>query len=161
MLTRSLAAPIATFEPGIGNTPPAVARNLERLGVTPAQAAGAASYFAAALKVTGALHRLGVPIITGTDMIVPGYSLDRSIELLVQSGFTPMDAIRAATSLPARAMGRAATVGTIEPGRAADLVVLDRDPLADIHNIRSVRYVVKDGVVFDPRQLHELAGFAP
>lgn len=93
---------------------------------------------------TGAAYRAGVTISAGTDTAA-GAPVQRELELLVGCGLPPMAALVAATRNAAMSIGIAATHGTIEPGKAADLVVLDRDPLADIANVRSVRMVVKRG----------------
>ena len=103
------------------------------------------------LEIIGALHRAGVPIVAGTDQTVPGFSVYREIELYVQAGFTPMEALQAATIVPARAMKVERDSGSLEVGKRADLDVLDANPLENIHNIRSVHSVVADGVLYDPR----------
>ena len=71
------------------------------------------------LAIVGALHRAGIPVVAGTDQTVPGYSLHREIELYVQAGFTPMEAIQAATIVPARVMGLDKESGTVEKASAA------------------------------------------
>src|SRR4030095_4468730 len=76
-----------------------------------------------------AAHDAGVSIITGTDEGIPAYSIYREIELYVKAGFTPMDALRAATAVAAQAMRVDKDVGTIEKGKRADLLVLDANPL--------------------------------
>jgi imidazolonepropionase-like amidohydrolase len=96
----------------------------------------------------GMAHRLGVPLIAGTDMGAPHTgpdSIHAELEHLVQVGLTPMEAIRAATQTPARAMRREADLGTVEVGRRADLLVLDRDPLDDIRATRALRHLLQDG----------------
>jgi imidazolonepropionase-like amidohydrolase len=107
-----------------------------------------------------ALHAAGVTIVAGTDYGLPGFSLLRELELYVEAGFSPLDAIRAATAVPARVMGMSGEVGTIEPGKRADLVVLDADPLADIHNLRRGRWVVVNGRMFDMVVLRRAVHFA-
>ena len=111
------------------------------------------------LGIVKALHDAGVPIVAGTDGGLPGHSLPREIELYVAAGLTPLDAIRAATSVPAEVMGLGERSGTVAPGKLADLVVLDANPLDDIHNIRRVRYVVTRGRLLDAALLWRLAGF--
>jgi imidazolonepropionase-like amidohydrolase len=107
-----------------------------------------------AAAVTRRAHHLGVPISTGTDSIA---AADRSalpnvheeIALLVrEGGFTPAEALVAATENGARTLGIFDHVGSLVPGKRADLVVLSADPLADITNTRSVQLVMKRGVVF-------------
>ena len=92
---------------------------------------------------------------------MPGYSVYREIELYVQAGFTPMEALQAATLVPARAMKVDRESGTVEVGKRADLDILDANPLENIHNIRSVRWVVANGVLYDPAPLWESVGFKP
>jgi imidazolonepropionase-like amidohydrolase len=103
----------------------------------------------AQLAVIKALHDAGVPIVAGTDYGLPGFSLLRELELYVDAGFTPLDAIRSATAIPAMVMGLANETGTIAAGMRADFVVLDADPLANIHNIRTGRWVVANGRMYD------------
>ena len=109
----------------------------------------------------GALHRAGITIVAGTDQTVPGYSLHREIELYAQAGFTPMEAIQAATIVPARVMGVDKEVGTIEAGKRADLIVLNGNPLDDIHNTRNVAYVITNGVMYNCAELWKSVGFKP
>ena len=80
------------------------------------------------LAIVGALHRAGIPIVAGTDQAVPGYSLHREIELYVQAGFTPMEAIQAATIVRARAMGLEKESGTVEKGKRGDLILVNGNP---------------------------------
>jgi imidazolonepropionase-like amidohydrolase len=102
-----------------------------------------------------------VPIVAGTDEGIPGFSVYREMELYVMAGFTPMDALRAATSVSAAALHLEKEVGTIAPGMRADLLVLDKNPLDDISNIRTSRYVMKDGRMFENAALWRVAGFTP
>jgi imidazolonepropionase-like amidohydrolase len=113
------------------------------------------------LALIGALHRAGVRIVAGTDQTVPGYSLYRELELYVEAGFTPMEALQAATIVPARAMKVDRDSGSIEVGKRADLDILDANPLENIHNIRSVRSVVANGVLYESAPLWQSVGFKP
>jgi imidazolonepropionase-like amidohydrolase len=113
------------------------------------------------LKITGALHRAGVPVVAGTDVGVPGHTLHRELELYVKAGFTPLEAIQAATIVPARAMKLDGEVGTIEAGKRADLIVLDANPLDNISNIRQTRFVITQGRLFDCARLWTSVGFRP
>ena len=82
------------------------------------------------------LRDAGVPILPGTDQAPDGASLHRELELLVEAGLSPAEAIAAATSPAAAFLGLSEELGTIETGKRADLVLLDGDPLADIANTR-------------------------
>ncbi len=101
------------------------------------------------LEVVGMMKRAGVDFIAGTDTanpyVFPGFSLHDELALLVQAGFTPMEALQAATRDAARYLGRLDSVGTIEKGKIADLVLLDANPLAEIGNTRKIRAVVVGG----------------
>lgn len=130
-------------------------------GVRPEDAERRAAVFKKYLEIVAALHRAGAPIVAGTDISVPGRSLHRELELYDEAGLTPMAAIQAATSVPARVMGLAKEVGTVDAGKRADLVVVAGDPLADIRAIRQVALVVARGEVLDPAALWRLAEFTP
>ena len=95
-----------------------------------------------------ALHDAGVPVLLGSDspqvFNVPGYSTHRELESMVAAGLTPFEALAAGTTAPARFFGTTAW-GAIEPGRAADLVLLRANPLADIGNIRTIEGVMVRG----------------
>ena len=93
--------------------------------------------------------------------MVPGHSLHREIELYVQAGFTPMEAIQAATIVPARVLGVDKELGTVEAGKRADLTILDANPLESIHNIRSVEYVITGGTMYNCAELWRSVGFQP
>jgi imidazolonepropionase-like amidohydrolase len=102
-----------------------------------------------AARVTARAHGMGIPIAAGTDQrtFVDGHpALLAELEALVQdAGLTPLEAITAATRTGARVVGRDSTLGTIEPGKFADLVVLSADPSGDIRALRSVVHVIAGG----------------
>lgn len=159
--TASAARPVASFEPGVEKVAPELAQQF--LNVVPAggEADLAQKVFAKCLAALGALHRGGVAIVAGTDQAVPGHSLHRELELYVQAGFTPLEAIQAATIVPARVMGLDKETGSIEIGKRAELIVLDANPVEDIHNIRRVHYVLANGRLYDCAQLWRSVGFKP
>lgn len=90
---------------------------------------------------------------TGMGGVIAGYGDQREVELLVEAGFTPLEAIRIATANGAQYLGEADRIGTIATGKQADLVVVKGDPLKDIDDIEKVEIVFKDGVGYDPAKL--------
>jgi imidazolonepropionase-like amidohydrolase len=159
LLTHPTDKPVSTFEPGILEVAPELREGLETMGVPPQQSAQAAARFRLLMTTVRLLHAAGIPIVAGTDQAVPGFSLDREIELYVQAGFTPMEAIQAATLVPARAMGMEKESGTIEPGKRADVIVVDGNPLESIHDIRKIYMVFANGRGFQPEPLWSSVGF--
>ena len=111
------------------------------------------------LALVGGFQQAGGMVLAGTDCpnvaIVSGFSLHRELELLVRAGLSPMEAIVAATRRPAERLGKRDVFGTVAPGRAADLLLLGADPLADIRNIRRIERVIARGVVYEPDKLLE------
>jgi imidazolonepropionase-like amidohydrolase len=150
-----------TFEPGVNKAAPELAAQLTDVGPATADTPMLDRVNVKNLEILGTLHKAGVPIVAGTDQTVPGHSLHREIELYVQAGFTPMEAIQAATIVPARVMGVDKEVGTIEVGKRADVILLDANPLESIHNIRSVKYVIASGTMYDCAELWRSVGFKP
>jgi imidazolonepropionase-like amidohydrolase len=105
-----------------------------------------------------AFVKAGGMLIAGTDPtgsggVVPGYADQRQVELLVEEGFTPLEAISIGTLHGAKYMGRDAKIGSIAVGKQADLVIVDGNPAATIADIRRVETVFKQGVGFDPAKL--------
>ncbi|MGA7622881.1 MAG: amidohydrolase family protein [Candidatus Acidiferrales bacterium] len=160
-LTASSAKPPASIEPGVAKVAPELQAILAEAGPPSPNAAVVEQSVHKDIAIIGALHRAGVPIVAGTDQTVPGYSLYREIELYVQAGFTPMEAIQAATIVPARVMGVDKELGTVETGKRADLIILDANPLESIHNIRSVKYVITNGTMYNCAELWQSVGFKP
>ena len=118
-------------------------------------------FVARELEVVATLHRAGVPFLAGTDTVAgvhifPGFSLHDELGLLVQAGFAPLDALRSATRGPAEYLSMTDRLGRIEKGTLADLVLLDRSPLDDIANTRSIRAVVAGGRYFSREDLDAL-----
>jgi imidazolonepropionase-like amidohydrolase len=161
MLGRSAQTSLVSIQPGLEHVTQPLRRLLESANggnVTPEQAR---DRLTRSLQIIKALHDAGVPIVAGTDKGVPGVSVAREIELYVQAGLTPMDAIRAATAVPARVMGLAADSGTIAPGLRADLIVVDGNPLDRISDIRNVTMVSANGRLFATAPLWKAGGFKP
>ena len=114
--------------------------------------------FPKAMALEHAFARAGGMLVAGTDPtgsggVLPGYSNQRQIELLVEAGFTPAEAIKIGTLNGARYLGREKSIGSIAVGKQADLVVLNGDPLANIANLRKTEIVFRQGVGYDPAKL--------
>ena len=116
-------------------------------------------------SIAAGLLAAGAPLLSGTDVgnpyLVPGFSLHENLELLVAaSGFSPLAALQTATINSARFLGFTSTAGSIYPGKRADLVLLDANPLANISNTRGIRAVILNGRHFDRRALDSMLGEA-
>jgi imidazolonepropionase-like amidohydrolase len=150
-----------TFAAAADRLPPQVQRGLLTGGIAPK---GKEERYAKAFKAMEAmvlaLHDKGIPFVAGTDSLA-GLSLARELELYVEAGIPAVDALRAATVVPARVMKREAVLGTVAPGKLADVILVDGDPTADIHAIRRVVLTVKDGTVYDPAKLWAEVGVKP
>jgi enamidase len=114
--------------------------------------------FPKAMALELAFARAGGLLVAGTDPtgsggVIPGYSNQRQLELLVEAGFTPLEAIRIGTLNGALYLGRDRSIGTIAAGKQADLVVIDGDPSATIADLRKVEIVFRQGVGYDPARL--------
>src|SRR5262249_32762897 len=138
LMLRPTNKPIESFEPGMAKIPPELVVQLNKKGGSPDEAEGLAMVMDVLVKIIGGRHRAGVPVVAGTDVGVPGHTLYRELELYVKAGLTPLEAIQAATIVPARVMKLDNEVGTIAPGKRADLIILDADPSDNISNIRKV-----------------------
>jgi imidazolonepropionase-like amidohydrolase len=161
LLGRSTSTPIAEFQPGFPKIPPPLQRLFDSAGNSEITPEDARARLDRSLRIVGELHAAGVPIVAGTDEGIPGHSLHREIELYVEAGMTPLEAIRSATIVPARAMELEKDLGTIEAGKRADLVVLDADPLERISNVRTVRFVVTGGRMYEAADLWRSVRFSP
>jgi hypothetical protein len=109
------------------------------------------------LEIVVAMQKAGVGILAGTDTLnpfcFPGFSLHDELGLLVQAGLSPVEALRAATLSPAEFLGKEKDLGTVEPGKLADLVLLDANPLDDIANTRKIAGVIYDGKLYPKASL--------
>ena len=149
----------ATFEPGINAAPFTLASKFRTMGVDPSETAKFRERMETNRKVVHALFEAGVPIVPGSDTGLIGYGLDRELELYVQAGMTPMQAIQSATIVSARAMQLDQDSGSIEVGKRADLVLINGSPDKNISDIRQVVSVVTNGRMYDSRKLAQSVGF--
>ena len=113
------------------------------------------------LEFTRRLHDAGGIVVVGTDpthpMLMPGWGMYKEMENLVDAGLTPLDAIRAATYEAAKALGVQDELGSIAPGKKADLIIVDGDPSGDIRDLWKTRTVVQGGKFYSTSELRALA----
>jgi imidazolonepropionase-like amidohydrolase len=112
------------------------------------------------LEIVGMMKRSGVRFIAGTDTpnpyVFPGFSLHDELALLVQAGLTPAEALRTATINPAKYFDMEKSLGTVEKGKIADLVLLDANPLTDINNTRKIEAVIVGGKYLPKETLQKM-----
>src|SRR5262249_42238656 len=110
--------------------------------------------------LVAAMGRAGVRILAGTDLgnpyLYPGFSLHDELDLLLESGLTSLQALQAATLGPAEYFGQTDSLGTVEPGKVADLVLLDANPLLDVANVRRIAAVCVRGAFLSRATLQGL-----
>ena len=105
---------------------------------SPRERAGITGTRSVRLGLVKALSDASAPLLIGTDISATGYTVHRELALFVEAGLTPYQALKAATSEPARYLGLEGDFGIVAPGARADLVLLDANPLADITNTRKI-----------------------
>ncbi len=112
------------------------------------------------VQLVGAMNKAGVPLLAGTDEltphVVPGFSLHEELRLLVEAGLSPLEALQAATLNPAKYFGLTDSLGTVEEGKLADLLLLDANPLEEIANTQKITAVVANGRYFSRQELDHL-----
>jgi imidazolonepropionase-like amidohydrolase len=112
------------------------------------------------LDMVAEVYEQGITIVPGTDAMA-GFALHRELELYERAGIPAAQVLRIATLGSAEVAGRADQLGSIEPGKLADMILVDGDPTARMSDIRNVRLVMKDGVLFDAASLYRAIGVAP
>ncbi|WP_295677084.1 amidohydrolase family protein [uncultured Mucilaginibacter sp.] len=160
MSFRNVKDDITIMEPGFYTLPLPLQALFKDTGQDPTGAAKFKPLYDSMVKITKLLYDAGVTIVAGTDQGFPGYSVDLELELYVQAGLTPMQALQTATITPARVMKMDKISGSLEAGKHADLAIIDGNPLNNIRDIRKVTLVIKAGKIYDPGQLHQLVGFS-
>jgi hypothetical protein len=151
---------IASFEPGILKAPFTLDARYRGMGGTESTEQFRTRQ-RESLAVIHALYKAGVPIVPGSDTGLVGYGLHRELELYAEAGMTPLEAIQCATIGSARAMNLDRESGTIEPGKRADMILVEGNPLAIVSDLRHVARVIANGRVYDPSRLSQLVGFKP
>jgi imidazolonepropionase-like amidohydrolase len=128
--------------------------------IAPERLAERKKVFARYVQLAGAMRKEDVPFLAGSDgpdpYVYPGFSLHDEMELLVKAGFSPAQALQAATLNPALFLGKLDEYGVVEKGRVADLVLLDGDPIEDIRNTRKIDSVVLRGKLYSREDLDKI-----
>jgi hypothetical protein len=151
----------ASYAPFVGTIPPTTERGFRAGGFAVPAGLTRADYrasWAKMVQLLGVMHKAGVPIVAGTDG--SGIELIHELEIYLDAGFTPAEALQAATIAPARLIGVEKTTGSITVGKAADLVLVDGDPSTHIGDLRHTRMVLMDGKRMDADALRQAAGFS-
>jgi imidazolonepropionase-like amidohydrolase len=150
-----------SYAPFVGTLPPTTERGFKSGGFAVPKDLTRADYRASWAKMVALLsrmHKAGVPIVAGTDG--SGIEIVRELEIYTEAGFSPAEALAAATIVPARMTGTDKMTGSIKVGKAADLVLVEGDPSARIGDLRQTRIVMMDGRLFDADALRDAAGFS-
>ncbi len=150
------------YQPIAERLPPQVRRGLLSGGLTPPPGMEQRyqQSFTRMMELIGMMYRAGIPIEDGTDTMA-GFALHRELELDVQAGIPANKVLQDATLNAARIMKLDHDLGSIEPGKLADLTLVTGDPVANISNIRKTALVVKNGVVYKSQELYSALGVAP
>ena len=149
------------YAPFLGTMPPSTERSFRSGGFAVPKDLTRADYRASWAKMVALLqrmHKADVPIVAGTDG--SGLELVHELEIYVQAGFTPAEALAAATIVPARLVGQEAKTGSIKVGKTADLALIEGDPAAHISDLRQTRVVMLEGKLLDADALRSAAGFS-
>lgn len=149
------------YAPFVGTLPPVTERGFRSGGFQVPKDLTRADYrasWAKMLDLLGRMHRAGVPIVAGTDGA--GIEIIHELEIYVAAGFTPAEALAAATIVPARLVGVDAHTGSIKVGKSADLALVDGDPATHIGDLRHTRMVMLGGRILDADALRDAAGFS-
>jgi len=150
------------FQPIANRLPAQVRRGLLTQGMTPPPGMDDTyrKSFAKMMDFAGLLYRSGIPIEAGTDSMA-GFALHHELELDVQAGIPAAEVLQNATLNAARIMSLDKELGSIAPGKLADVVLVDGDPTKNISDIRKTSLVVKDGVIYKPAELYSELGVTP
>jgi hypothetical protein len=168
---------IATFEPTFtqlqgqpnpayrtiaGHMPPTVQRAwlANSIDVNAQNVTRFRTSYAKLLELTGRMHAAGIPFVAGTDNIA-GFTLHRELEIYVQAGISPGEALQIATRNGAKYTQLADLVGSVAVGKLADLILVDGDPTRDISAVRDISLVMKEGLTYYPSEIYEALGVKP
>ena len=112
------------------------------------------------IEFVGRMYKAGIPIVAGTDAL-PGFTLQRELELYVQAGMTPAQALQVATYNGAKYSRVLEDRGVIMQGKRADMILVDGDPTKNISDIRQIALVVKGDKAYSPSEIYDALGVKP
>jgi imidazolonepropionase-like amidohydrolase len=150
-----------SYAPFVGTMPPTTERGFRSGGFAVPKGLSRADYRASWAKMVdllGLMHKAGVPIVAGTDGA--GIEIVHELEIYLQAGLSPAEALAAATIVPARLVGQDQKTGSVKVGKAADLALVEGDPSTHIADLRQTRVVMLDGKLLDADALRSAAGFS-
>jgi len=149
------------YAPFIGTLPPATERQFRTGGFAVPKDLTRADYrasWAKMVQLLGKMHEAGVPIVAGTDG--NGIELVHELEIYLEAGLTPAEALATATIIPAKLVGQDKRTGSIKPGKVADLFLVEGDPSQRIGDLRHTRVIMLEGKLLDADALRTAAGFS-
>ena len=149
------------YAPFVGTLPPTTERGFRTGGFAVPKDLTRADYrasWAKMVELLGKMHKAGVPIVAGTDGA--GIELIHELEIYVEAGFTPAEALAAATIVPAKLVGQDKKHRLDQGGQGADLVLVEGDPSKRIGDLRQTRVIMLDGKLLDADALRTAAGFS-
>lgn len=114
-------------------------------------------FYRKGLELTGAAHAAGVGVLAGSDYVIAGGDLHRELEQLVLAGLSPAEALIAATLAPAKYFGLEKQYGSVAPGKVADLIILNNNPLIDIRHTQKIEAVIFNGNLYDREALNRIS----
>jgi imidazolonepropionase-like amidohydrolase len=159
LVYRSFDQPLTSIEPAFKTLPAKIQTDFTNMGLPPAEASKKRAIQKGYQQLVFQLYKAGVPIVAGTDMMIPGYTLYRELEAYVAAGLTPLQALQCATITPARVMGLLSKTGSLVKGKDADIILVDGNPLTNISDIRKVSLVFKGGNLYNSAELHHTIDF--
>jgi hypothetical protein len=112
------------------------------------------------IALLGRMWKAGIPLVAGTDNL-SGFALHRELEIYVKAGIPPAQALKIATWNGARYTRSLDRLGSVTPGKLADLVLVEGDPTSDISALRKINLVMKEGVVYYPAEIYPALGIKP
>jgi Amidohydrolase family len=159
VLTQLQGAPNPAYRKIASHVPPALQRAwlANSMDVNAQNVTRFRASYAKLLELTRRMHAAGIPFVAGTDNIA-GFTLHRELEVYVEAGISPAEALQIATRNGAKYTQLSDLVGSVTVGKIADLILVDRDPTQDISAVRDISLVMKEGVTYYPSEIYEALG---